>query len=590
MKTKILFIFLFISVLCNSQNDSSLAENFFRQGEYNKALLYYKKLVESNPYNSFYIKRVITCYQETDQYDIAESFILDFIEKNTSQTFWYVELGYNYDRQQKQDLAQKQYQKAIENTKIDPSLAGITGRFFRENNLLKEAVAVYELAMEINKNADFNFQLANIYGEQGNLDKMFTAYINLIDSNDAYTGTVQRYTSSYITDDPNNNYNVSFKKALLKKSISNPKIVWNQLLSWLFTKQGEYNKAFIQEKAIFKRQAESLDDLLILGKVAFENSAYDNAKSIFAYVLEHALQIDDKLESELYLLKTEIKLAPEKAESLFVEKLQAYGINSNTLSIQEEYADYVTFYQNNPEKANEILEKALTLTNSKFEKARLKLKLGDVLVFTGQFNKALIYFSQIQTELKNHPLGQKARFKVAETSFFKGDFAWSKAQLKVLKGSTSQLIANDAVNLFLIISDNEPSDSVFTGLRDFAKAKLLIYQNKKTEAATILSTVIKEYQGQNIEDEALLELAKLYRSNNQFQEAVACLSKIVDIDKTGVFVDDSYYLLAEIYKENLKDLEKASEYYQKIIFEQSSSIYLVDARKKFRQIRGDILK
>ena len=209
------------------------------------------------------------------------------------------------------------------------------------------------------------------------------------------------------------------------------------------------------------------------------------------------------------------------------------------------------------------------------------------MVFIGKFNKALLYFSQVQTQLKNHPLSQEARFKVAQTSYFKGDFKWAKTQLKVLKGSTTQLFANDAVDLFLVISDNEPKDSIPSGLVDFANADLLAYQNKNKEAIFIYNSILKKYQGQSIEDEALFKQASLYIKEIQYEKAISNLLKVISIDPEGILVDDSYYLLAEIYENNIKDIKKASEYYQKIIFEKASSIYLVEARKKYRKLRGD---
>ena len=229
----------------------------------------------------------------------------------------------------------------------------------------------------------------------------------------------------------------------------------------------------------------------------------------------------------------------------------------------------------------------MSFSTSKFKAAQIKLKLGEVLVFTEKFNRALIYFSQVQSQLKNHPLAQEARFKVAQTSYFKGDFKWAKSQLKILKSSTTQLIANDAVDLFLTISDNEPKDSIPSGLIDFARADLLAYQNKNNEAILLYASLLKRYQGQNIEDEALFNQAGLYIKESLYEKAIENLLKIISINVDGILVDDSYYLLAEVYNDKIKDVQKASEYYQKIIFDKPSSIYLVNARKKYRKIRGD---
>ena len=589
MKNIFLIIALFSVSFVFCQNSSSLAESYFREGEYEKASQIYESLEKNNPFNTRYLKRLITCYQETSNYEKAADLLQKKLLNNPSQHYLRIEIGYNFDRQQKTALAKKEYDFAIDAITSDPSLGGIMGRMFQQNNLLDYAIEAYSKTMRLYKNASYEFQIAQIYGEKGEFEKMFDSYTQLIDKDENYLGGVQRFTSRYINEDATNSNNIAFKKSLLKKSISNPKNVWNELLSWLFTKQKEYGKAFIQEKALFNRDPAYIETVFRLAKIAFENNDITTAKKCFDFILEKTNFIEEKITAELYLLKIAVKTTAKNSASLFEKTLQEYGVNRNSLEIQLEFADYLTFKINNPSKAIEVLEKALLLSTSKFKNARIKLKLGEVLVFTGRFNKALLYFSQVQTQLKNHPLSQQARFKVAQTSYFKGDFKWAKSQLKILKGSTTQLIANDAVDLFLVISDNEPKDSIPSGLLDFAKADLLAYQNKNTEAIAIYSAMAQKYQGQNIEDDVLFNQAALYLKEGQYENTISNLLKIISINAEGILVDDSYYLLAEVYKNKIKDTEKASEYYQKIIFEKPSSIYLVDARKKYREIRGDII-
>ena len=589
MKNIFLIIALFSVSFVFCQNSSSLAESYFREGEYEKASQIYESLEKNNPFNTRYLKRLITCYQETSNYEKAADLLQKKLLNNPSQHYLRIEIGYNFDRQQKTALAKKEYDFAVDAITSNPSLGGIMGRMFQQNNLLDYAIEAYSKAMRLHENASYEFQIAQIYGEKGEFEKMFDSYIQLIDKDENYLGGVQRFTSRYINEDATNSNNIAFKKSLLKKSISNPKNVWNELLSWLFTKQKEYGKAFIQEKALFNRDPAYIETVFRLAKIAFENNDITTAKKCFDFILEKTNFIEEKITAELYLLKIAVKTTAKNSASLFEKTLQEYGVNRNSLEIQLEFADYLTFKINNPSKAIEVLEKALLLSTSKFKNARIKLKLGEVLVFTGRFNKALLYFSQVQTQLKNHPLSQQARFKVAQTSYFKGDFKWAKSQLKILKGSTTQLIANDAVDLFLVISDNEPKDSIPSGLIDFAKADLLAYQNKNTEAIAIYSAMAQKYQGQNIEDDVLFNQATLYLKENQYENTISNLLKIISINAEGILVDDSYYLLAEVYKNKIKDTEKASEYYQKIIFEKPSSIYLVDARKKYREIRGDII-
>lgn len=603
MKRIFLLIFLAINTLAvsqnkvqtNAKNNYLLAENYYREGAYEKATQIYKKLYTSSPFNTTYLSRLISCYQETDQFILAENLLKSRIKANKSQAYLYVYLGYNYQRQQEAEKASENYKLALNSLDKMPSYGGIIGRLFKDYNLLDNAILSYEKAMEANKNANYNFQIAQIYGEKGDFKKMFESYIDLVDKNEQYFDLVQRYTSKYITDDAENEANILFRKTLLRKSASNPKDVWNVLLSWLFTQQKDYNKAFIQENALYQRNTQDLGAIFTLGKIAFENNSFEAAKQCFDFIVEKSSTKSETINAHLFLMKIAIETKNPETENLFKKLFLVFGKNSATIKLQVAYADYLTFSKNEPQQANTVLEEALSYANSKFDKARIKLKLGDVLVFTNRFNKALIYFSQIQTQLKNHELAQEARFKVAQTSYFKGDFEWAKAQLKVLKGSTTQLIANDAVNLFLKISDNEPVDSIPSGLKQLAKAELLAFQNKDKAALSELNSLFTRKDifingfipSEVIYDDVLFFKAKLLIKQKKYEEAITALNKIIAADNQGFLTDDVYFMMAETYNNHLKNSEKAKEYYQKIIFDHTSSIYLVDARKKFRKLRGD---
>jgi tetratricopeptide (TPR) repeat protein len=587
MKKNILLILLIISSFSYAQNEFVLAENYFRDGEYEKATQVFKKLYDKSPFNTTYLERLISCYQETNKFATAENLLKTRIQLNPSQAYLYVFLGYNYERQQQKETATKYYEKALAEIDKKSNYGGLVGNIFKNYTLLDNAILAYEKAMKNNPNANYSFQIARIYGEKGDFEKMFQSYINLVDKNPNYIKTVQRYSSRYLTDDAENKSNILFRKTLLRKSASNPKDIWNVLLSWLFAQQKEYNKAFIQEKSLYQRQPEDLSQIFSLGKIAFENNDFEAAKQIFNFINEKTSSLEEKIDANLYIANIAIKTKNPKTEEIFKAMFLSFGKNNSTIKLQVSYADFLTFKKNEPKKAIKILKEALGFSRSKFDKARIKLKLGDVLVFIGKYNKALIYFSQIQTQLKNHPLAQQARFKVAQTSYFKGDFTWAKAQLKVLKSSTTQLIANDAVNLFLTITDNEPVDSIPSGLIQYAKADLLSFQNKDQEAITILNKIITDFKGQPVEDEALFKQAKLFIIKKEYENAITNFEKVISLNPEGILIDDAHYELAELYNNQLNNLEKASEYYQKIIFDFASSIYLVDARKKFRKLRGD---
>ena len=595
MKQLFLLIFITITSVSFSQGDYYLAEDYYREGEYEKATQIFKNLYAKNLFNTTYLSRLISCYQETNKFNEVEKLLKTALDKDPKQAFFYVHLGYNYQRQELQELAEKNYSLALNSIDTNSFYGGFIGRLFNDYNLLDHAILAYTKTMAKNKKADYNFRIAQIYGEKGDLKKMFEAYFNLVDKNIENYDLVKRYTSSYITDDAKNEANILFRKTLLKKSASNPKDVWNLLLSWLFTQQKDYHKAFTQEKALYKRNPVDLNSIFDLGKIAFENKDYSTAKECFYFITQQKTLQIEKIDASLYLTKIAVATNNPEVENMFLSLFNQYGKNSYTIKLQVEYADFLTFKKDQPNEAKTVLEEALNYSRSRFDKARIKLKLGDILVFTGNYNKALIYFSQIQTQLKNHELAQQARFKVAQTSYYKADFTWAKAQLKVLKGATTQLIANDALELFLKITDNEPVDSIPSGLKQLAKAELLSYQNKNEEALTELHSLFIPKNvfengltpGEVIYDDVLFFEAKLFIKQKKYDDAIASFSKIIAADNQGIYADDVYYEMAELYNNQLNNPEKASEYYQKIIFDYSSSIYLVDARKKYRKLRGD---
>ncbi len=592
MHRKFIVILFFFSVsFCFSQNPQ-LARSYFRKGEYKKAAALYKQLYEKNKIRRDYFKKLLSCYQLTENFDAAAKLLEAHQKEFPKQAYLIIEKGYNLQLQHLDNQSIPYYEKAIQLVAENPYSGYLIGRTFQENHLLDYALKAYKKAMELDPSISYDAYVAFIYGEKAEIENMFDAYLNMVEKNESYYATVQRYAGMFVSDNSDDPNNILFKKLVLKRLQKKPNNSWNKLLSWLFMQQKEYDRALVQEIALYKRNADNLSRIFDLGETAFINKDYETANSAFSYVLEHAQNPIQVLDTNLYLLKISVataksKTALEAVEQKFQELLAAYGSGNSTLDIQIAYAHFLTFQKDNPDKAIKILTAALAKTNSQFQQGSIRLKLADVLVYTNRFNEALINYSQVQTHLKNSTLAQTARFKVAQTSYFKGDFKWALTQLKVLKKSTSQLIANDALELSLLISDNIIGDTIHDALKTYAKADLLAFQNKNKQAIDTLSVVLEKFKGRTIEDEALFKQAELFTKIKKYQRAANNYLKIIALKQDGILVDDAYYKLANLYLTKLNDTEKAKEMYQKIIFEFPSSIYLVDARKQFRKLRGD---
>lgn len=591
MRKVLLTLMLLIEVhFGNAQNNEILADSYYKKGEFKKALIIYQNLLKEKPYSYNYIFKVVDTHQQLEQFDMAEDILLQKLAKRRNPTL-IVELGYNYQLRDSLDKAHILYKEAITYINEKPNYIYSIARKFEEHSLLDEAIKIYNKAKQLTPDKNYNIQLARIYGDQGDVEKMFENYIEYIDYKPNYLNNIKRSVSDFISENKDNENNVFLRRQLLKKLQQNPSSYWYEMLSWLYVQEKAYAKSFIQEKAIYKRNPESLDRILELAITALNDNDNDTAKDIFNYILKTTLDPSTALTAHQFILQIDSKNGDKKSldriEEKYKELFQTFGLSELTLSLQLAYGKFLAFYQKDTDAATKFLRKSMKLNISDYQEATVKLLLADVLVLQEKFNEALIFYSQIQANLKNSIISQEARFKVAKTSYYKGDFDWAESQLKILKSSTSQLIANDALDLKLLISDNKYEDSTRTALKLYAKSDLYKFQNKTDKAISILDKILAEHKGESIIDQALYQQAKLYEKKKLFNKAEANYLLIIKDFREEILIDDALYHLAELYNTFLSKTEDAKANYERIIFEHEDSIYFIDARKKFRMLRGD---
>ncbi|WP_277014115.1 tetratricopeptide repeat protein [Flavobacterium lindanitolerans] len=589
MKKIFLFLSLFVSLFVFAQNEQ-LAINYFDKGEFEKAIISFDELLKNQQGNSFYFQKIIESYQQLQQYDQADKRLQERYAKY-KQASLLVEIGYNYQLQKEAGKAKKYYDQAVDKINENPSNVYSIANTFEKKVLLDYALESYKLAIKLEPKFKFNYQMAVIYGQQGKMDLMIDTFLEEAYTNQNNTIMIQNQLSRFMTEEAEETFNTALRKALLVRAQKNQDIFWNQFLSWFFVQQKDYSKAFIQEKAIYRRDPESFSNIVNLAELAMEENEEETAREIFAFVLENTQDLDLQIRAHYFLMEAKIKKAPEKEYPAIKSELdllvKKYGISPYTISLQILQAHFATFNLKNPEDGKAILKRTLELPLNKYQTADVKMELADILLYEEKFNQALIYYSQIEEDLKNDAVGHEASLKAAKTSYFKTDFEWALKQFKELKAASTQLIANDALELFLLINDNTVADSTQVGLKKFARGDYLLYQNKNKEALEQFQSILKEYKGQEIEDETLLRIGETYEKLGDFNAALTQYQAIIDNHKDGIYIDEALYFSAEIYNKQLKDTDKAKALYEQILFNHEDSIYFVEARKKFRQLRGD---
>lgn len=561
------------------------------QGEYGKALKIYNKIYEDNKRNINSLYKIIDINHQLEQYTQVDSLIDDaqIVLRNNKNLL--IERGYNLTLQGKDSLAAPFYKQAIHYLDTQPNYTYQIASRFEQRNLLDQAIMAYERGMAANPKSNFKFQLANLYGQQGNVAQMFEQYVDLIEENNAYTSRAQSIFSRYVTDDPDNEGNQLLRKTLLLRLRENQNPIYNQLLSWLFVQQKDFKKAFTQEKAIYVRHKESTIELQELAVTAVEENDLDAAQEILEYLVVESQVASTRYVAQSLLAQIEADKATAAQFPAVIETyeklLTTYGKDGKTFRLQLDYATFLAFKAGQSDEAIVLMSALENKQLSTFQKADVKMLLADILVLQEQFNRALILYSQVQTELPNAEIAQEAQFRVARTSYYQGDFPWSLTQLKVLRSATSKLIANDAMELSLTISDHSLEDTTFVALKAYAKADLKQYQNKRTEAISLYDQLLQNHKGDPIEDEALLKQAKLFETEGNYEAARKNYQTIIDNYADGILADDAFYYLGLLFEEKLNDTNKAQALFERMIYDYADSIHFVDARRRYRRLRGD---
>lgn len=585
----VLILFLYSSVMF-AQNEQ-LAKMYFDRGEFEKALQSYDELYKSQPGNSVFFQKLIECHQQLEQYDAAETLLIDRL-KRIKQPGMLVELGYNYQLKKDPIKAEQYFAEALDHVRERPTNVYAVANVFERKVLLEKALEAYELAVSLDPKSRYNYQMGLLYGQLGKPDRMIEKFLDEVYENPQNNILIQNQFSRFMGNDPDEVFAPQLRKALLIRAQKSQEIFWNQMLSWFFVQQKDFGKAFAQEKAIYKREPDNFDNIVNLAQMALEENEEETAKEILEFILENTQDAGLQIQAHYYLTEMRMDRALPKEypaiESHLNMLIKKYGVSPYSLSLQLLQAQFYTFYLNKSEAGKKILQEALQLPLNKYQEADVKMDLADILLFEEKYHQALVFYTQIEEDLKNDAVGHEASLKAAKTSYYKADFDWALVQLKVLKSASTQLIANDALELFLLINDNTIQDSTQTALKKFAKADFLKYQNRNQEALKAFQQLLKEHTDDPIVDITLYRIGQLFEITRDYAKALEHYQLIIDQHPDSIYRDEAYFFSGQLYQKYLDQPDKAKTMYEALIFNHQDSIHFVEARKRYRQLRGDV--
>ncbi|MEM6965409.1 MAG: tetratricopeptide repeat protein [Bacteroidota bacterium] len=600
-----LLIILTIAILTpfvslSQSSDSKLAQQYYADGEYEKAAVLYEKLYLKNNKNDYYFNRYMDCLLALESYKKAEKIIKKRLKKDPKQVQLYVTYGNLFERQYKEDEAKVQYEKAVKKLPADRFAVTRLANAFLNLTKYDLAIQAYERGAKLLKDDNvFAYNLGDLYRRKGDTEKMITNYLNSLADNPGRLVSMQTLFQRYLGPDEF----VELQTQLYSRIQDDDETVaYPELLIWVFLQKKDYRNAFRQVKALDKRLKENGGRIFNLAEIAANDGDYDAAISAFEYIIAEKGQmssyyIEAKRESLTCKRKKLVEGYEYTAEDLkgleaeYEAFLEEFGKRKSTATIVAELADLEAFYLNDLDKAIALLQEMIAFRGlNRYILAKGKLSLADFYLMKGEIWEATLLYSQVDKEFKDDILGHEARFRNAKLSYYAADFQWAQAQFDVLKASTSKLIANDALDLSIFIMDNLGLDTIATPITMYSQADLLVFQNKFSEAFSKLDSLNNMFPGHNLQDDMFYLKAQIFTKKRDYQKAEEMYKKIIAEHIEEIRADNAMFELASLYENQLNQPEKAKELYEKIFIDFSGSTFAVEARKRFRILRGDSIQ
>ena len=596
-KAMLIFSLLFVALCASAQqnNDELLAAQYYQTGDFEKAMALYQKLF-SKTQNPNYYDPYLSCLLKLKKFDDAERLTKKLLKENPGDATYSIDIGRIYQERGQVEKANDWYANLINNLpKNEAAIRDYATSFYR-TEAYDYAIKAFTTGRKIlNNESAFTFDLISLYRYRKDKVMLIQEYLTALETSVEVLNQAENSLMSIFED--NDDYDM-LKTALLRKIQRYPQnLSFTELLTWRFLQQKDFDSALRQTIALDRRLKEDGERVYELSALLQENKAYNTSIEALNYLIGKGVTSRFYVPAKINLLNARYKLVVsgkyQASDLLILEKaykelLTEYGENINTAFAIRQLANLQAFYLKKPAEAEVLLEHLLEFPNLPLPVlGQTKLDLGDIYILTGEVWEAALIYGQLEKQFANEPFGQEAKFRNARLSYYQGDLTWAKAQLDVLKGSTSQLIANDALNLSLLISENLQNESDSAALKLYAIADLRIFKNQSDLALAKLDSIAKLYPSNSLSDDILMAKAKIFLAKNDFKASMQQLQNIVDNYSTDLWADDAVFMMADIYETKLNDPEKAKLLYQKLIIDFPGSLYIIEARKHFRNLRGD---
>ncbi len=581
------------------QTNEQLAAYYYDHGEYAQAAQLYEGLYKQTS-NKYYYQRLLSTYLQLEQYRDATRLVEQRRKSNGKDLYLFVDEGNIHLKQRQEKNALKCFNKAIESITTNLQPIPDLAMAFVSVGRLDYAAQTYLKAREKTRNRQLYFnELVGLYQQMGNFAAMTNEYFDLLDNYPSMMNSIQISMQRALQEAPDERLADGVRQALVSRVQEHPENkTYLEMMIWFALQQKDFRFALEQAEAIDARFPDlGGAQLLRVARIAQNNDdlavAADAYHHLVAKGKDNPYYFDARvgeLEVEFAQINHNYTVDSKNLAILQAKYLAAFGElgkNERTIPLMRNYAALMAYHGDDAQAAVDILDDALEIPRLKSQlKDEIKLELGDLLLFAGQTWDASLLYMQVEKANKDDVLGAMGKYRNARLSYYNHDFEWAKSQLNVLRSSTSKLIANDAMELSLLISDNMEDDSTYGMLELFADADLLLYRNLLDSAWDGFNAVSSHAMSHPLLDEVLMRKAQIRLKQGRYEEADSLLQRLVNFYPNDITADDALMMRAELNEEKLERSQTALECYEKLLLDYPTSLYSDRARKRYNTLKA----